>query len=223
MLSSPAAKLWGGGPPNGGGGGVSCTALNLNGSASTKVTSALRRSPLHRFAVPLPHAFSTGEEKRSPRPLAGPGARARLRLSIQALAAVDRTSGPAWRDAMTLRSNARIVRAPRGPEMSCRTWGAEAALRMLMNNLDPDVAERPEDLVVYGGIGKAARDWACFDRIVGALTRAGAGGDAAGPVGQAGRRLPHPRGRAARADRQFEPGAANGRPGSTSTSSIARG
>jgi urocanate hydratase len=74
---------------------------------------------------------------------------------------------------MTLQSNARIVRAPRGPEMSCRTWGAEAALRMLMNNLDPEVAERPEDLVVYGGIGKAARDWAAFDGIVGALRELG--------------------------------------------------
>jgi urocanate hydratase len=70
-------------------------------------------------------------------------------------------------------SNARIVRAPRGSEMSCRTWGAEAALRMLMNNLDPEVAERPEDLVVYGGIGKAARDWAAFDRIVAALRELG--------------------------------------------------
>jgi urocanate hydratase len=62
--------------------------------------------------------------------------------------------------------NTRIVRSPRGPEMTARTWAAEAALRMLMNNLDPDVAERPQDLVVYGGIGKAARDWAAFDRIV---------------------------------------------------------
>ena len=62
--------------------------------------------------------------------------------------------------------NARVVRAPRGPEMSAKTWAAEAALRMMMNNLDPEVAERPEDLVVYGGIGKAARDWASFDRIV---------------------------------------------------------
>jgi len=62
--------------------------------------------------------------------------------------------------------NARIVRSPRGPEMTARTWAAEAALRMLMNNLDPEVAERPQDLVVYGGIGKAARDWAAFDRIV---------------------------------------------------------
>ena len=60
----------------------------------------------------------------------------------------------------------REVRAPRGPELSCKGWGQEAALRMLMNNLDPEVAERPDDLVVYGGIGKAARNWECFDAIV---------------------------------------------------------
>ena len=65
--------------------------------------------------------------------------------------------------------NAPVIRAPRGPEMTCKTWGAEAALRMLMNNLDPEVAERPEDLVVYGGIGKAARDWTAFQRIIEAL------------------------------------------------------
>ena len=63
-------------------------------------------------------------------------------------------------------SNTRIIRSPRGTEMTAKTWAAEAALRMLMNNLDPEVAERPEDLVVYGGIGKAARDWPSFDRIV---------------------------------------------------------
>ena len=62
--------------------------------------------------------------------------------------------------------NARIVRSPRGPEKTAKTWAVEAAMRMLMNNLDPEVAERPQDLVVYGGIGKAARDWAAFDRIV---------------------------------------------------------
>jgi urocanate hydratase len=59
----------------------------------------------------------------------------------------------------------RIVRAPRGPVKTCRGWIQEAALRMLMNNLDPEVAERPADLVVYGGTGKAARDWAAFDAI----------------------------------------------------------
>src|SRR5512144_2192882 len=62
-------------------------------------------------------------------------------------------------------SGARAVRAPRGSERSCRGWVQEAALRMLMNNLDPDVAERPDDLVVYGGTGKAARDWPSFDAI----------------------------------------------------------
>jgi len=67
--------------------------------------------------------------------------------------------------------NARVVRAPRGLERSCKSWQTEAALRMLMNNLDPEVAERPEDLVVYGGIGKAARNWACFDAIVDTLRR----------------------------------------------------
>jgi len=65
--------------------------------------------------------------------------------------------------------SARVVRAPRGPATSCKGWHQEAALRMLMNNLDPEVAERPEDLVVYGGSGKAARNWACFDAIVSSL------------------------------------------------------
>ncbi len=63
----------------------------------------------------------------------------------------------------------RVIRAPRGSSLSCKGWVQEAALRMLMNNLDPDVAERPEDLVVYGGTGKAARDWPSFDRIVSSL------------------------------------------------------
>jgi urocanate hydratase len=65
--------------------------------------------------------------------------------------------------------NSRLIRSPHGLEMSAKTWGAEAALRMLMNNLDPDVAERPNELVVYGGIGRAARDWESFDRIVASL------------------------------------------------------
>jgi urocanate hydratase len=60
----------------------------------------------------------------------------------------------------------RIVRAPRGAQLNCKGWHQEAAMRCLMNNLDPDVAERPEDLVVYGGAGKAARNWASFDAIV---------------------------------------------------------
>src|SRR5438067_2977951 len=67
-------------------------------------------------------------------------------------------------------STARVVRAPRGPERSAQTWGAEAPLRMLHNNLDPEVAERPDDLVVYGGTGKAARDWPSFHAISRELT-----------------------------------------------------
>ena len=65
----------------------------------------------------------------------------------------------------------RTLRAPRGTDISCKSWLTEAALRMLHNNLDPDVAERPEELVVYGGIGRAARDWPSFDRIVETLKR----------------------------------------------------
>jgi len=63
----------------------------------------------------------------------------------------------------------RIVRAPRGSQISCKGWGQEAAMRMLMNNLDSEVAERPQELVVYGGMGKAARNWDCFDAIVRSL------------------------------------------------------
>jgi len=63
----------------------------------------------------------------------------------------------------------RTIRAPRGSEITCRGWQQEAALRMLMNNLDPDVAERPEDLVVYGGTGRAARSWEAFEAIVATL------------------------------------------------------
>ena len=66
-------------------------------------------------------------------------------------------------------SGPRTVRAPRGAEISCKGWQQEAALRMLMNNLDPEVAERPEDLVVYGGTGRAARSWESFDAIVASL------------------------------------------------------
>ncbi|MCH8967169.1 MAG: hypothetical protein IID43_05785, partial [Planctomycetes bacterium] len=63
----------------------------------------------------------------------------------------------------------RTVRAPRGTKLTCKGWQQEAALRMLMNNLDPEVAEKPDELIVYGGSGKAARSWTDFDRIVAAL------------------------------------------------------
>src|SRR4051795_4466953 len=72
---------------------------------------------------------------------------------------------------MTGTANVRTIRAPRGSEISARSWLTEAPMRMLMNNLDPDVAERPGDLIVYGGIGRAARDWDSFDRIVTTLRR----------------------------------------------------
>src|SRR6185312_12406984 len=65
--------------------------------------------------------------------------------------------------------NERKISSPRGPTISCKTWLTEAPLRMLMNNLDAEVAEKPQELVVYGGIGRAARDWQCYDRIVAVL------------------------------------------------------
>src|SRR5277367_6699745 len=67
--------------------------------------------------------------------------------------------------------NMRVIRSPRGTELSAKSWLTEAPMRMLMNNLDPDVAEKPSELVVYGGIGRAARDWESFDRIVATLKR----------------------------------------------------
>ena len=72
---------------------------------------------------------------------------------------------------MTRIDNARIIRSPHGSNLSAKSWLTEAPLRMLMNNLDPDVAERPGELVVYGGIGRAARDWESYDRIVHALKK----------------------------------------------------
>ena len=68
---------------------------------------------------------------------------------------------------------ARPVRAARGTTLTARSWQTEAPLRMLQNNLDPDVAERPDDLVVFGGSGRAARDWASFDALVRTLTTLG--------------------------------------------------
>src|SRR5580658_2757048 len=65
--------------------------------------------------------------------------------------------------------SSRIIRAPQGATLTCKNWQIEAAYRMIQNNLDPDVAERPENLVVYGGIGRAARNWECFDEILARL------------------------------------------------------
>ena len=75
-----------------------------------------------------------------------------------------------WTAALDPRHDAsRVIRAPRGTELSCKNWLIEAPFRMIQNNLDADVAERPQDLVVYGGIGRAARDWKCFDQILASL------------------------------------------------------
>ena len=103
------------------------------------------------------------------------------------------------------RDNSRTIRARRGSEIVAKSWATEAAVRMLMNNLDDEVAEDPQSLVVYGGIGRAARNWACYDKIVETLERLERRRNLADPVGQAGRRVPHPQGRAARAPRQLQP------------------
>ena len=66
-------------------------------------------------------------------------------------------------------TNPRVVRAPRGTQLTCKNWLSEAAYRMIQNNLDPEVAEKPEELVVYGGRGKAARSWEAFDAILESL------------------------------------------------------
>jgi len=71
------------------------------------------------------------------------------------------------------RGTPRTVRSPRGTQLTCKGWIQEAAMRMLMNNLDPDVAEKPDELIVYGGTGKAARSWECFEAIIGSLTGLG--------------------------------------------------
>src|SRR5256886_10992180 len=96
---------------------------------------------------------------RSPRLAGGsrpgpPDGGVRLRAYHRRMTSTIRATGP------------RTVRAPRGRELSCRGWQQEAALRMLMNNLDPDVAEDPDHLIVYGGTGRAARSWEAFDAIV---------------------------------------------------------
>src|SRR6266487_5118873 len=67
----------------------------------------------------------------------------------------------------------RVIRAPRGTQRTAKSWLTEAPLRMIQNNLDPEVAENPQELVVYGGIGRAARNWECFDAIVRSLKELG--------------------------------------------------
>ncbi len=113
-------------------------------------------------------------------------------------------------------AGARAVRAPRGTEISCRGWQQEAALRMLMNNLDPDVAEAPDELIVYGGVGKAARDWDELRRHRRDSAPAQGRRDPARAERQAGRGLRDTRDGAAGADRQRQPGAGIGPTGTSS-------
>ena len=86
-------------------------------------------------------------------------------------------------------SGKRIIHAPRGSERTCKGWHQEAAMRMLMNNLDPDVAENPDQLVVYGGTGRAARSWEAFDAIVALAARARKRRNASRSIGKAGRQI----------------------------------
>src|SRR4051794_11563909 len=91
----------------------------------------------------------------------------RRRSRHRSAAVTPPTRAPATESrAHTIMEGARPVRAPRGTTLSAKSWATEAPLRMLMNNLDPEVAERPDDLVVYGGTGRAARDWRSFDAMV---------------------------------------------------------
>src|SRR2546427_1144683 len=83
--------------------------------------------------------------------------------------------------------NDRMIRSPHGPEISAKSWLTEAPLRMLMNNLDPDVAERPSELVVYGGVGRAARGWGSFGRVVASLRKLDADQTPGVQSGQPGR------------------------------------
>src|ERR1700684_1966031 len=100
---------------------------------------------------------------------------------------------------MTRRDNGRSIRARTGPEIVAGSWLTEAAVRMLQNNLDARVAEAPEELVVYGGIGRAARDWESYDRIVETLERLQGDQTFLVPSGQPGGGFPpHPRGPRAR-------------------------
>ena len=111
---------------------------------------------------------------------------------------------------MTQISNVRTVRAPRGTDITAKSWLTEAPLRMLMNNLDPEVAERPGELIVYGGIGRAARDWESYDRIVATLRRLEADQTLLVQSGKPVGVFRTHRRRATRADCQFKPGAALG-------------
>ena len=115
-----------------------------------------------------------------------------------------------------------VIRAARGTELSALSWQTEAPLRMLMNNLDPEVAEHPEDLVVYGGTGKAARDWPSYHAHRPDADHPEAGRDPAGAVGPPGRGAADPRVGAPGADRQLQPGRRLGELGGVPPAGAAR-
>src|SRR2546426_9850272 len=113
--------------------------------------------------MPVPARYRGDRRRLRPpwTPRYAPGSRSRVRCARSL-----RTS-----DNCVVSLATRVVRAPRGSALQCRGWPQEAAFRMIQNNLDPEVAERPEDLIVYGGTGRAARSWDAFDRILATLKR----------------------------------------------------
>src|SRR5205807_8477783 len=152
------------------------------GAPTATASAAIR--PLRTAMTPAPPLYARRLwSSCALRAVAGPGPRRPRRASDRrARCRPSRGWGPAgrgaplieWRLMASLTERpATPVRAPRGTELSCQGWPQEAALRMLMNNLDTDVAERWEDLVVYGGSGKAARSWEAYHTIVRTLRRLG--------------------------------------------------
>ena len=182
------------------------------------VCAGARHRPARAAASPAP-----GPARRSPRcatRVAGPGPD---RFLAPDLAAAEELVATRRRSPAAVEAADRECCDDRTAELRCRGWQQEAALRMLENNLHPDVAEKPEELIVYGGIGKAARDRASYETIRRELHAPRRRRDAARAVGQAGRRVRDARARAARADRQLQPRRPSGRPGSTSASSTRPG
>ena len=158
---------------------------------------------------PLEPAAGTGAALAAIREAgAGPGIDRYLAPELEAVTDLSPPRPSAKRRRPRLGSSrerpARGARSRAGTELRCKGWQQEGALRMLENNLDPDVAERPDDLVVYGGTGRAARSWEAFDAIVSSLEGPRGRRDASGPVRQAGRGLPHARVVAACPHRQLQ-------------------
>src|SRR5260221_386595 len=128
-------------------------------SASTRPRSAIRRRNSRT-------CFAR-RGKPDSAPSRTPGRKARKRTAGRNI--MHRDNPASLAAAQGPRRADRVIRAPRGTQRTAKSWLTEAPLRMLMNNLDPEVAENPQELVVYGGIGRAARNWECYDAIVAAL------------------------------------------------------